>query len=164
MKGVEEPVTVPYFTGHRPGIGADEEFRIVEAMPLRRIIGTPDLVAIELSRPDVMDQDMPDITVLLFQPDDVGGGSIGKVEEKEKNLLGMFGKEGKVHPLRSDGSAARVGSPRRSPKGGTVFQYGHKGRALLFLGEIVSTIPSIRMNSAGRMREMRPLVKTALRR
>jgi hypothetical protein len=55
-----------------------------------------------------MDQGVPDELRLIFDPDNVGGIAIRGIEEEEKHLVGVFGVDGKVHPVFTEGGAQGV--------------------------------------------------------
>jgi hypothetical protein len=69
-----------------------------------------------------VNQNVPDMAGLLLHPDDVGGRILRAVEEEEKYLHGILGKEGEVHPVRGVRSAAGVVFTGRTALGGVMLK------------------------------------------
>jgi hypothetical protein len=80
LVGEQQIVHVAELAGHGSGVGVQEELRLVEAEALLRAILAACLVAVELPRPDALDETVPDELRAVSQLDHVGRLAVGTIE------------------------------------------------------------------------------------
>src|SRR5207244_10758748 len=79
-----------------------------EAMALVGLVGTVHAIAVELSRPDVGQMDMPDVVRALRQDETCALALSRFVEQAKLDLLGMRGEQREVGPTAFRGGSERI--------------------------------------------------------
>ncbi len=106
--------------GDRLGIRVDEKFVEVETMPVFRIPGAIDAIAVKLSGLDSIHKSVPDVSGALAKSDAVDLFSLG-VEEAKVDAGRGFRKNGEVCPFFIRSCAQRVGLTRQERAAHTAF-------------------------------------------
>ncbi len=96
----------------RPGVGVNQEFVGVEAVPIGRVVGAMDAIAIKLVGAPVGQIDVPDLVGIFGKLDPRFLANSGAVEQTQLDLLRMRREQREIHPLAVPGGAQRIGAAR----------------------------------------------------
>jgi hypothetical protein len=119
----QQVVRVAHRSRERPGIGIDQELVLVEAQALGGTMVTAHLVGIQLGRPDVLHQRVPDVLRALVEADDVGGVLVRRIEQEQEDLVRVHRVEREVDARDREGRTQGVRQPAFDGLGRPMLQH-----------------------------------------